>query len=224
VNQPVLAVYEDVHWIDPTTLELLDLVVERVRHLRAFLLITFRPEFNPPWTGHANVTLLPLNRLGRRQGAAIVERLTGGKPLPDEIVKQIVARTDGVPLFVEELTKTVLESGLLRDAQDRFELRGALPSFAIPATLHDSLMARLDRLASVKEVAQLAACVGREFAFELLARVAPMPEVELRAALDQLQATELVFRRGAQSKGWFTSKHALAGCGNKVVARLISGH
>jgi hypothetical protein len=160
-QQPVLALYEDVHWIDPSTLEFLGLVVERIRQLPVLVLITFRPEFPPPWAGQAYVTTLTLSRLGRRQGAAIVERLTGGKPLPGEILEEIVAKTDGVPLFVEELTKTVLESGLLRDAGDHYELSGPLPPLAIPATLHDSLMARLDRLAPVKEVAQIgAASVG----------------------------------------------------------------
>ena len=145
-QQPVLALYEDVHWIDPSTLELLGLVIERIRQLPVLVLITFRPEFQPPWTGQAHVTSLAMSRLGRRQGADLVARVTGEKPLPAEIVEQIVARTDGVPLFVEELTKTVLESGLLADAGDHYELSGPLPPLAIPATLHDSLMARLDRL------------------------------------------------------------------------------
>ena len=168
--QPVLALYEDVHWIDPSTLELLGLVIERIRQLPVLALITFRPEFQPPWTGQAHVTTLTMSRLGRRQGADLVARVTGDKPLPAEIVEQIVARTDGVPLFVEELTKTVLESGLLTDAGDHYELSGPLPPLAIPTTLHDSLMARLDRLAPVKEVAQIAAVIGREFSHALLGR------------------------------------------------------
>ena len=173
-QQPVLALYEDVHWIDPSTLELLGLVIERIRRLPVLVLITFRPEFQPPWTGQAHVTTLTMSRLGRRQGADLVARVTGDKPLPAEIVEQIVARTDGVPLFVEELTKTVLESGLLADAGDHYELSGPLPPLAIPTTLHDSLMARLDRLAPVKEVAQIGAVIGREFSHELLAAVAPL--------------------------------------------------
>jgi class 3 adenylate cyclase len=144
-QQPVLVLYEDAHWMDPSTLELLGLVIERIRQLPVLVLITFRPEFQPPWTGQAHVTTLSMSRLGWRQGAAIVEQLTGGKPLPATVVEQIVARTDGVPLFVEELTKTVLESGLLRDAGDHYELSGPLPPLAIPTTLHDSLLARLDR-------------------------------------------------------------------------------
>ena len=173
------------------------------------MLITFRPEFQPPWTGQAHVTTLTMSRLGRRQGADLVARVTGEKPLPAEIVEQIVARTDGVPLFVEELTKTILESGLLADAGDRYELSGPLPPLAIPATLHDSLMARLDRLAPVKEVAQTAAVIGREFSHELLAALSPLPEDKLGEALDQLVASELIFRRGAPPEATYSFKHAL---------------
>jgi class 3 adenylate cyclase len=174
-QRPVIDLYEDLHWCDPSTLELLDLLVARVRRLPVLVVLSYRPEFNPPWGGQAHVTTLPLNRLGRRQGAAMVARLAGGKALPDEVLAQIVAKTDGVPLFVEELTKTVLESGLLRDRGDRYELSGPLPPLAIPTTLHDSLMARLDRLAPVKDVAQIGAVIGREFDHELLAAVAAMP-------------------------------------------------
>jgi predicted ATPase/class 3 adenylate cyclase len=208
-KQPVLAVYEDVHWVDPTTLELLDLMVERIRRRPVLALITFRPEFKPPWAGQAHVTQAPLNRLGRRQGAAIVERLTGGRSLPDEVLGQIVAKTDGVPLFVEELTKTVLESGLLRDEGDRYELAGPLPPLAIPATLHDSLMARLDRLAPIKDVAQTAAVIGREFSHDLLAAVSPLPPPELDTALDQFVGAELIFRRGMPPEAVYSFKHAL---------------
>ena len=172
-------------------------------------MITFRPEFSPPWSGQPHVSALALTRLGRRDGAAMVERVAGGKALPAEVAAQIVAKTDGVPLFVEELTKTVLESGLLEDAGDRYELAGPLPPLAIPSTLHDSLLARLDRLAPVKEVAQIGAAIGREFSHELLAAVADRPEAELRAALDQLVASELVFRRGAPPEATYSFKHAL---------------
>ena len=147
VRQPVLSLYEDVHWIDPTMLELLGRVVDRVQRIPVLAVITFRPEFIPPWKGHGHVTALSLSRLGRRQGAAMVDRVTAGKSLPAEVLEQILAKTDGVPLFVEELTKTVIESGLLRDQGDCYELAGPLPPLAIPATLQDSLMARLDRLA-----------------------------------------------------------------------------
>ena len=208
-QQPVLGLYEDVHWIDPSMLELLGLVIERIRELPVLVLITFRPEFQPPWTGQAHVTTLTMSRLGRRQGADLVARVTGDKPLPAAIVEQIVARTDGVPLFVEELTKTVLESDLLTDAGDHYELSGSLPPVAIPTTLHDSLMARLDRLAPFKEVAQTAAVIGREFSHALLAAVSLLPEDGLNDALDQLVASELVFRRGAPPDATYTFKHAL---------------
>jgi predicted ATPase len=208
-RQPVLALYEDVHWIDPTTLEALGLLIERVQRLRALVLITHRPEFVPPWSGHAHVTQLSLARLTRRHGGAMVAKLAGGKALPGEVLDEIVARTDGIPLFVEELTKAVLESGLLEDAGDRFELAGSLPQLAIPSTLQDSLMARLDRLAPVKEVAQAAAVIGREFDHRLLAAVASLPERRLNDALDQLVAAELVFRRGAAPDATYTFKHAL---------------
>jgi class 3 adenylate cyclase/predicted ATPase len=208
-RQPVLAVYEDVHWIDPTTLEALDLLIERVQRLPVLVLITFRPEFSPPWTGHAHVMQLSLSRLTRRHGQALVAAVTGGKRLPDEVLDQILAKTDGVPLFVEELTKTVLESGLLTDAGDRYEVAGPLPPLAIPATLHDSLMARLDRLAPVKEIAQIGAVIGREFSHDLLAAVSPVPEDQLKDALDQLVAAELIFRRGTAPEAAYTFKHAL---------------
>ncbi len=208
-EQPVLALYEDAHWIDPSTLELLSLVVERIRGLRALLLITFRPEFQSPWTGHAHVTTLSMSRLGRRQGADLVAQVIDGKRLPAAVVEQIVARTDGVPLFVEELTKTVLESGLLADKGDHYELVGSLPPLAIPATLHDSLMARLDRLARVKEVAQIGAVIGREFSHELLVAVADRPPGQLHGALERLVSSELVFRRGAPPHATYAFKHAL---------------
>ncbi len=208
-RRPVLELYEDVHWVDPSTLELLDLLVERVRALPVLAVLTYRPEFSPSWAGQAHVTSLPLNRLGRRQGAAMVERVTGGKALPGEVLEQIVARTDGVPLFVEELTKTVLELGLLTEVGDRYELSGPLPPLAIPATLHDSLMARLDRLAPVREVAQIGAVIGRNFSYELLAAAALIPADQLNHALDHLAAAELVFRRGSPPAATYSFKHAL---------------
>ncbi|HET6521517.1 MAG TPA: AAA family ATPase, partial [Geminicoccaceae bacterium] len=207
-RQPVVAIYEDVHWIDPTMLELLGRVVERVQRLPVLVVVTFRPEFVPPWTGHGHVTAISLSRLGHRQGAAVVRRVAGGKPLPAEVLEQILAKTDGVPLFVEELTKAVLESGLLEDRGDRYELAGPLPPLAIPATLRDSLMARLDRLAPVREVAQVAACIGREFSHELLVAVAPLGGDALRDALAGLVEAELVFRRGGPEAG-YVFKHAL---------------
>ena len=207
--QPVLMTYEDVHWIDPTTQELLGLAVERIQRLPVLALITFRPEFTPPWSGQPHVSALALTRLGRREGAALVEQVAQDKALPDEVAAQIVAKTDGVPLFVEELTKTVLESGLLKDAGDHYELAGPLPPLALPSTLHDSLLARLDRLAPVKEIAQIGAALGREFSHGLVAAVADRPETELQAVLDQLVAAELIYRRGSAPDVTYSFKHAL---------------
>ena len=210
VREPVLMMFEDAHWFDPTSIELLGLAIDRVRHLPVLVVITFRPEFVPPWTGQAHVTSLLLERLSRRQGAKMVARLTEGRALPTAIFEQIVVRTDGVPLFVEELTKMVLESGLLRDQGDHYELAGPLPPLAIPATLQDSLMARLDRLAPVKEVAQIGAAIGREFSYELLATVAPLDERELLAGLDQLACAGLLFRKDMPDQSQtYTFKHAL---------------
>jgi class 3 adenylate cyclase/predicted ATPase len=208
-EQPVLALFEDVHWIDPSTLDFLGIVIERIQRLPVLVLVSFRPEFQPPCTGHTHMTTLTMSRLGRRQEADLVARVTGDKPLPADIVEQIVARTDGVPLFVEELTKTVLESGLIADAGDHYELSAPLPPLAIPTTLHDSLMARLDRLAPVKEVAQTAAVIGREFSHELLAAVAPISANQLGDALEQLVSSELIFRRGAPPEATYTFKHVL---------------
>jgi class 3 adenylate cyclase/predicted ATPase len=208
-RQPVLALYEDVHWIDPSTLQLLEMVIEQIRQRPVLAVITFRPQFQPPWTGQAHVTSLPVGRLGRRQGADLVARVTGDKPLPAAIVEQIVARTDGVPLFVEELTKAVLESGLVADAGDQYELPAPLPPLAIPATLHDSLLARLDHLAPAKEVAQIGAAIGRQFSHALLVDVAGRPEPELHAALDELVLSGIIFRRGAPPEVTYSFKHAL---------------
>jgi class 3 adenylate cyclase/predicted ATPase len=208
-ERPVLAVYEDVHWADPSTLELLEQVIKRVQRLPVLVLITCRLEFKPPWHAQTHLTSLTLNRLSRKRGTAMVAELTGGKALPPEVLVQILQKTDGVPLFVEELTKTVLESGLLSDAGMRYELAGPLPPLAIPATLQDSLMARLDRLVPVKEVAQVAACIGREFGYELLAAVAPLDEAELQDALRQLAEAGLVFGQGVPPQASYVFKHAL---------------
>jgi class 3 adenylate cyclase len=208
-DRPVLELYNDVHWADPSTLELLDLVVERVRAVPVLAVLTYRPEFIPPWSGYAHVTSLTLSRLGQRHGAQMIERLTGNKPLPAEVLQQILAKTDGVPLFIEELTKAVLESGLLKDEGGYYAPRGPLPSLAIPATLQDSLMTRLDRLGSVKEVAQTAAVIGREFSHQLLAAVAALDEAKLQDALRQLTDAELVFRRGTPPEASYSFKHAL---------------
>jgi class 3 adenylate cyclase/predicted ATPase len=208
-RQPVVMVFEDAHWIDPTSRELLDLTVERVRGLPVLLIVTFRPEFQPPWTGEPQVTILALSRLERRDRIVLVEQIAGGKALPDDVIEQIAQRTDGVPLFVEELTKSVLESGLLREQVDRYVLDRALPPVAIPTTLHDSLMSRLDRLASVRLVAQIGAAIGREFPYALLHAVSRLPEDELQAALARLVASELVFQRGTRPDAVYSFKHAL---------------
>ncbi len=208
-RQPVFIIFEDIHWADPTSLELLTVTLEQIPRLRVLLLITARPEFTPPWPGHAHVTTLSLTRLNRRNGAALVERVTAGKTLPEEVMNQILARTDGVPLFVEELTKTVLETGLLQERDDHYVLNRPLPSMAIPTTLHASLMARLDRLAPVREVAQIGAVVGREFSYELLNTVAGLPRQRLEEALAELVRSELIFCRGEAPQAIYTFKHAL---------------
>ncbi len=208
-QQPVVTVFEDAHWIDPTSRELLDLTVERVRSLPVLLIVTFRPEFQSPWTGQPQVSMLALNRLDRRDRTDLVVQIAGGKALPDEVVAQIAERTDGVPLFVEELTKSVLESGLLRAEGDRYVIDRVLPPFAIPTSLHDSLMARLDRLASVRHVAQIGAAIGREFSYALLRAVSRLPEDELQTSLTRLVASELVFQRGTRPDAIFAFKHAL---------------
>jgi predicted ATPase/class 3 adenylate cyclase len=208
-RRPVLALYEDVHWADPTSLELLELLVDRVQGAPVLVLITFRPGFEPPWMRYAHVSALTLSRLSRRQGAAMVARLSGGKALPATVLDQIVAKTDGVPLFVEELTRTVLEANLLRDEGDHYALAGPLLPMAIPTTLQESLLARLDRLAPAREVAQVAAAIGREFSHELLAITAALPESDLQAALDDLVGSGLVFRRGTPPQATYSFKHAL---------------
>ena len=177
---PLLIVFEDAHWIDPSTAELLHVLVAQMQRLPILLAVTFRPEFVPPWTGYSHVTLLSLSRLSQRQAAVLVEGLTAGRSLPDEVLAQIVIKTDGVPLFVEELTKMVLESGLLEGAGRSLALCGPWSPLSIPATLHDSLLARLDRLAPVKEVAQTGAVIGREFSRDLLSAVVQMPAAALR--------------------------------------------
>ncbi|HEX2137496.1 MAG TPA: adenylate/guanylate cyclase domain-containing protein [Microvirga sp.] len=209
-QRPVLVVYEDVHWADPSTLELLGLLIERVQRLPVLILITFRPEFSPPWTGYAHVTRLSLARLTRRHASEIALRLTGDKALPIEVVEQIVKRTEGVPLFIEELTKAVLEVG--PGGADAAGVVSAAPSppLTIPVTLHASLVARLDRLgASAKEVAQIGAAIGREFSYELLAAVARRGDAELQHGLDRLAGAGLVFQRGAPPQASFLFKHTL---------------
>ena len=205
-RQPVLMVFEDAHWVDPTSRELLDLRVDRARRLAVLLIVTFRPEFQQAWSGQTHVTVLGLNRLGERDVTALVRELAGNTPLGSQIVEEIVERTDGVPLFIEELTKAVLETG------DRTAALTASPSVAsaIPATLHASLIARLDRIgAAPKEVAQVGAVLGREFGYELIQQVAQRSEVDLQTELAQLTDAGLLFCRGLAPQSSYLFKHAL---------------
>jgi class 3 adenylate cyclase/predicted ATPase len=208
-QQPVLFAMEDLHWVDPSTLELLSLLVDQGPTARILAVLTFRPDFSPPWTGRAHLTQVTLPRLPRRQAAEMAARVAHGKVLPAEVVEQVVAKTDGVPLFVEELTKMVLESGLLQEREERYDLRGPLPPLAIPATLHDSLMARLDRLATVKGLAQLGATLGREFSYDLLQAVAPWDEGTVQQGLQQLVETEFLYQQGLPPQATYVFKHAL---------------
>jgi TOMM system kinase/cyclase fusion protein len=208
-QQPLLFVMEDLHWVDPSTLELLSLLVDQGPTARILALFTCRPDFNPPWTGRSHVTQVTLPRLPRRQAAELTARVAHGKVLPAEVVEHVVGKTDGVPLFVEELTKMVLESGLLQEREDHYELTGPLPPLAIPTTLHDSLMARLDRLAAVKGLAQLGATLGREFSYDLLQAVAPWDEDTLHRGLHQLVAAEFLYQQGLPPQATYRFKHAL---------------
>ena len=208
-RQPVLAVWEDLHWADPSTLELLGLILDQTPTASLCTLLTCRPEFSPPWTLRSYLTQLTLTRLTRPQVEEMVQRITGGKALPAEVVQQVVAKTDGVPLFVEELTKMVLESGLLQEREGHYELTAPLPPLAIPATLQDALMARLDRLAEGKAVAQLGAVLGRTFAYELLQAVASLDELALWRGLVQLVQAEVLYQRGVPPHATYMFKHAL---------------
>jgi predicted ATPase/class 3 adenylate cyclase len=208
-QQPVLAVWEDLHWADPSTLELLGLLLDHVPTARLLLVVTCRPEFRSPWAPRSYVAPLTLTRLLRPQIEEMVLRVTGGKPMPAEVLAQIVAKTDGIPLFVEELVKTILEAGLVQEAAGRYVLPGPLPPLAIPATLQDALMARLDRLAVVKDVAQLGAVLGREFPYALLQAVAPGDEATLHHGLAQLVEAEVLYQRGRPPQATYVFKHAL---------------
>ena len=203
----VLMILEDAHWADPTTLDLVGRINLQIPNLRIFLIVTYRTGFAIPWD-HSHVTTLVLNKLGRRHCRDMVASITQGKALPPEVMEQIIAKTDGIPLFVEELTKAVLESGLLTEQADAWLLSGLLPPLAIPDTLQDSLMARLDRLSAVKEVAQIGATIGREFSVDLLAAVSAMSLADLRDALAKLETSGLIFSRGPPNS-MFIFKHAL---------------
>ena len=208
-RRPVVIILEDAHWIDPTSRELLDLTVDRIRNLPVLLIVTFRPEFQPPWADQAHATMLALNRLDRRDRIALIKRIADGKTLPHDVVAHIIERTDGVPLFVEELTRSVLESGLLRQEEDHYVLEGPLPALAIPTSLHASLMARLDRLGSARHVAQIGAAFGRWFHHRSLRAVSGLPEDELQASLARLVGSELIFQNGTPPDAVYTFKHVL---------------
>jgi predicted ATPase len=207
-SDPVLMVFEDAHWIDPTSRDLIDLTVDRIRRLPVLLLVTFRPEFQPPWTDQSHVTAVALNRLGERHGSALVERLAGNVGVSAELVAEIVERSDGVPLFIEELTKAVVEAGADCGA---LTVSGApAASLAVPATLHASLLERLDRLGpTAKLVAEAGAAIGRDFSYDLLAAAAELAELELQDALRRLVASGLVFQRGVPPASEYLFKHAL---------------
>ena len=201
-------IVEDAHWVDPTSLEVFGRTVDQIKTLPVLLIVTFRPEFNAPWVGRSHVTSLALNRLGEREAAAIIAGIVGNKDLPADVTAEIVERTDGIPLFVEEMTKAVLEAESEGAAR---KTTAAVPSsaLAVPASLHASLMARLDRLGPAKELAQIGATIGREFSHALLAAVARKPETELVSALDRLVAAGLVFRQGVPPYATYLFKHAL---------------
>jgi class 3 adenylate cyclase/tetratricopeptide (TPR) repeat protein len=208
-RQPSVLLFEDAHWADPTTLEVLDLLIDRVKTVPLLVVLTHRPELQSRWSGQGHVGALNLSKLTRAQSAAMVSALAGGKALPAVLLEQILTRTDGVPLFVEELTRSILESGELKDVGDHYEYAGSARAVSIPTTLRDSLMARLDRFMPMKEVAQFGAAIGRAFSYELIAAVAPMPQAELDDALVQLCASGLAFRRGTPPDALYTFKHAL---------------
>jgi class 3 adenylate cyclase/predicted ATPase len=208
-SKPTVLVVEDLHWIDPSSLDLLGMLIERVSRASVLLLPTFRTTFEPRWALGSHVTRVTLGALTRRETEAMVERITKGKRLPAAVLDQVVKRTDGVPLFVEELTKTILESGLLTESGDRFERTGLLPELSVPATIQDSLMARLDRLGPAKEVAQLASLLGRDFSYELLAAVSNADARSLGHGLARLVTAGILQQQGESTSASYTFRHVL---------------
>src|SRR5262245_6035331 len=208
-HRPVLFILEDVHWTDPSTLELLELLMDQIPTVPFCALLTCRPTFQPPWSSRSYVTQVTLSRLAQPQVARMAEHVAGGKRLPAEVLRQVAEKTDGVPLFVEEMTKAVLESGALQDVNGQYELTGSVSALAIPATLHDSLMARLDRLVTAKAVAQYAAVLGRQFSYELLLTVSQLDGATLQRELGRLVEAEVVFQRGLPPQATYVFKHAL---------------
>ena len=205
---PVLMIFEDAQWADPTSLEALGQAANRIATRRVLLIVTFRPEFNAPWIGRPHVTPLTINRLGQREVSAMIDGVVGNKSLAESVREDIIERTDGIPLFVEELTKAVLEAESQRAAEHAIAVIPP-PALEVPASLHASLMARLDRLGPAKEVAQIGAAIGREFSYELVAAVAPGPKAVLKHALERLTASGLAFRRGTPAEATYSFKHAL---------------
>jgi TOMM system kinase/cyclase fusion protein len=208
-HQPVLFILEDLHWTDPTTLELLHLVIEQIPTASMLVLLTCRPHFQPSWTHRSYLTEVSVARLSQPQVERMVERVAGGKMLPTEVRQQIITKTDGVPLFVEELTKAILESDSLKEVDGHYARTGSLSTFAIPATLQDSLMARLDRLVTAKAVAQYAAVIGRQFAYDLLSTVSQLDDATLQRELGRLVEAEIVYHKGVPPQATYTFKHAL---------------
>jgi predicted ATPase len=208
-QQPVLFIVEDLHWTDPTTLELLNLVIEQIPTASLLLLLTCRSHLQPTWHHRSYITEMTLNHLSHAQVEQIVIGMTDGKTLPQEVLAQVVAKTDGVPLFVEEVTKAILESGQLKACDGHYELIGSFSTLAIPATLQDSLMARLDRLVTAKAVAQYAAVIGRQFAYDLLSTVSQLDAATLQRELRQLVEAEIVYQRGLPPQATYVFKHAL---------------
>lgn len=208
-REPILVAVEDLHWVDPSTLELLGLIVDKASTSRLLVVCAVRPHFTPPWTRCPHLSHLGLDRLSRAEVAVMIDGVAGGKPLPEFLMEQLITTSDGVPLFVEECAKTLLESGLLREEATRYELAKPLPALAIPATLHDWLMARLDGTGSAKSVAQLGAVVGRQFSFELIHAVSTMDETALQAPLRRLVQAGLLYQEGIPPEATYRFKHAL---------------
>ena len=206
---PVLVVFEDAHWIDPTSLELMNRVIRRVADLPVMIIVTHRPEFTPPWLDLGHVTMLKLNQLGRSEVIDLIHKAAGGKTLPETIVAQIAAKSEGVPLFIEEITRSILESGDLEEVGERYVLRQSIRDFTIPSTLQDSLIARLDRLGSAKDVVLTASIIGREFSYELIEAVSSVSHATLLADLGRLVQSDLLGQRGAPPQSRYIFKHAL---------------
>jgi predicted ATPase len=208
-QRPVLFILEDLHWTDPSTLELLELLMDQIPTVPFCALLTCRPTFQPPWSSRSYLTQVTLSRLAPPQVGRMAEHVAGGKRLPAAVLRQVVDKTDGVPLFVEEMTKAVLESGILQDVNGQYEMTGSVSAFAIPATLHDSLMARLDRLVTAKAVAQYAAVLGRHFSYAVLHAVSQLDEPTLERELGRLVDAELLYQRGLPPQATYLFKHAL---------------